>query len=167
MAFTKTVSVYLCERAHAHMCTLLFFNLQLAFCSRTCWYCRALQGNIFVYIRDRRSGGGGGLLTAEGSLWAPQPDWWMAEHWFTAQRQACIWSQHQTEGCLFPCRIVLLVGRVLTMGSGMLWFESAHVLWDLSIKSDRLDIDLKSWMYRAWQRHRERNSYFFQFLIKV
>lgn len=134
------------------MCTLLFFNLQLAFCSRTCWHCRVLQGNIFVYIRDRA-----GAVEAGGYWQQRATSERLTDEWLNTD------SQHRDrpvsdlntrlKGVCFPCSIVLLVGRVLTMGSGMLWFGSAHVLWDLPIRSDRLEEDLKAWMYSKCTEH--------------
>lgn len=72
-----------------------------------------------IYLCTLEAGGcngGRGLLTAEGSLWAAQPDRWIAENWFTAQRQACVWSEHQTEGCLFPVSCCSVSGASINDG---------------------------------------------------
>jgi len=116
----KTINVYLCVREHilyVHGCALLFLQ-SLAWLLLQDML--VLQRNIFVYIRARwmhwRQGvidSRGLPLSSSGRLMNQNTD---------SQRRDRPLSDLNTrlKGVCFPCHVVLLAGRVLTMETSML-----------------------------------------------
>lgn len=114
--------------------------------------------------------GGRGLLTAEGSLWAVQPDWWIAEHGFTAQRQASLWSEHQTEGYLFPVSCCSVSGVSINNGVKhvVIWKCTRTVgfacqIWQIRGRFESWLRGKYTWMCsgctaQQWQRHSGRDE---------